>query len=174
MVRAHQVVPARLLVGPYQTNPDLAQGNRAVTHDPTCRTVEPCLSSAPLVPFGISPYIRTLKSPGAAEQCGLPRDRPPPADCLFTASRPPEPAQPRGDRTEHAVQRCFDRRVVGLADEIEAWLARRDQRPTEINRQLGMGAARIKPKSLFPTLGMSLQATTAAPATLTAAVRRIL
>ena len=57
---------------------------------------------------------------------------------------------------------------------IEAWLAHRDQRQTEISGQFGTSDSRINRKSAYPTAQLLVRPEIARPAILAAAVRRVL
>ena len=79
---AHQLVPARLLVGPHRPDPHLAQRKRVLSHFPSYRTPKTGLSSPPPSSFVNQPLLANIeKSWGGAAGSGggegpLPADRP--------------------------------------------------------------------------------------------------
>ncbi len=60
---AHQLVPARLLVGPHRPDPHLAQRKRVLSHFPSYRTPKTGLSSPPPSSFVNQPLLVNIEKP---------------------------------------------------------------------------------------------------------------
>ena len=65
---AHQLVPARLLVGPHRPDPHLAQRKRVLSHVPSYRTPKTGLSSPPPSSFVNQPLFANIEKPWARLQ----------------------------------------------------------------------------------------------------------
>ena len=61
----HQLVPARLLVGPHRPDPHLAQRKRVLSHFPSYRTPKTGLSSPPPSSFVNQPLLANIEKPCA-------------------------------------------------------------------------------------------------------------
>ena len=71
MVLAHQVVPARLLVGPHGPDTHFSQGDLGRDHSASYRITKACLFSLPPKPFVIQPLLPNIEKPWLGPKLAL-------------------------------------------------------------------------------------------------------